>query len=266
MSTVINPKGARQVPAEVGPAGWAKTYLSSSVGQKVIVAVTGTLLAGFVVAHLIGNLKMFGPPEAINHYAHFLKHELGVLLWVARGGLLAVFVAHIALTLSLKAKAAAARPTAYTYMKAAQATLASRTMLWTGLTVGAFTLFHLAHFTLGWVKPAYVYDPVNNKVTTIDYLKLTDAKGRHDVFEMVVAGFRTPWVSVIYLVAQALLFVHLSHGLQSVVQTLGLKGTRFGPVWAAIGYGVAGVILVGNLAIVAAVWSGAVGPQYPLVR
>ena len=265
MSTVINPKGARVVPAGVGPAGWASVYLTSSVGQKVVVACTGLLLAGFVVGHLIGNLKMFGPPEAINGYAYFLKHEIGALLWIARGGLLALFVTHIVLTLNLKAKSAAARPTAYTYVRAAQATLASRTMLWTGLTVGAFVLFHLAHFTLGWVKPALMTD-ASGHVTAIDYLKLTDDKGRHDVHSMVVAGFRTPWVTVIYVAAQLLLFVHLSHGLQSVVQTLGLKGTKFAAAWVWLGYATAGTILAGNLSIVFAVWAGVVGGDYPLRR
>jgi succinate dehydrogenase / fumarate reductase cytochrome b subunit len=265
-SAAINPKGPRVTPAGAGPAAWGQTYLGSTVGQKVIVALTGTLLAGFVVAHMVGNLKMFSGPDSINSYAYFLKHELGVLLWVARGGLLALFITHLALTLNLKAKSAAARPVPYLNLRPAQATLASRTMMWTGLVVGAFVAFHLAHYTLGWVKPAEVRDATTGRVTTIDYLKLTDAQGRHNVYEMTVAGFRTWWVSVIYVVAQVLLFVHLSHGLQSVVQTLGLKGTRFAPAWVWVGYGVAGLILAGNLAIVVAVWTGAIGPQYPLVR
>lgn len=266
MSTAINPKGPRVLPPDAGPSAWATTYLGSTVGQKVVVALTGLLLAGFVVAHMIGNLKMFSGPDAINGYAYFLKHELGALLWIARGGLLALFVAHVALTLNLKAKSAAARPVPYLNQRPVQATLASRTMVWTGLVVGAFVVFHIAHYTLGWVKPAEIRDEATGRITTIDYLKLTDQHGRHNVYEMTVAGFRTPWVVAVYLVAQVLLFVHLSHGLQSVVQTLGLKGTRFAPAWVWLGYAVAGLILAGNLAIVVAVWTGVVGPQYPLVR
>lgn len=266
MSTVINPKGARRVPAEVGPAGWASVYLTSTVGQKVVVALTGLLLTGFLVGHMVGNLKMFGPPEAINGYAYFLKHELGAGLWVARGGLLALFVAHVVLATTLKAKSVAARPTPYVYMRSAQATLASKTMIYTGLVVGAFTLFHLAHFTLGWVKPAVVVDPVSGHQTTIDYLSLKDRDGRHDVYSMVVAGFRTPWVAAVYILAQVLLFVHLSHGLQSTVQTLGLKGAKFAPAWVWLSYAVAGTILAGNLSIVFAVWAGVIGGPYPLVR
>lgn len=273
MSTAINPKGPRVTPPEAGPAAWAQTYLGSTVGQKVVVALTGLLLAGFVVGHMVGNLKMFSGPDAINAYAYFLKHELGAVLWVARGGLLVLFVTHIALTLNLKAKSAAARPVPYLSQRPVQATLASRTMLWTGLVVGAFVVFHIAHYTLGWVKPAEIKDAVTGRITTIDYLKLVDqeykartGQERHNVYEMTVAGFRTPWVVAIYVIAQGLLFVHLSHGLQSVIQTLGLKGTRFAPAWVWLGYAVAGLILAGNLAIVVAVWTGVVGPQYPLVR
>ncbi len=262
----MNPKGARRLPAEVGPAGWAKTYLTSTVGQKVVVAVTGLLLVGFLAGHLLGNLKMFGPPEAINGYAYFLKHELGAAIWLARGGLVALFVTHLVLATTLKARSVAARPTPYVYMRSAQATLASKTMIYTGLVVGAFLLFHLAHFTFGWVKPALVEDPVSHTVTAVDYLSLTDAKGQHDVHAMVVAGFRTFWVSVIYVVAQVLLFVHLSHGIQSTFQTLGLKGTKFAAAWVWLGYAMAGTILAGNLSIVFAVWVGVIGGPYPLVR
>ena len=266
MSTVINPKGARSVPAAVGPAGWAGVYLTSTVGQKVVVALTGLLLTGFLIGHMVGNLKMFGPPEAINAYAHFLKHELGAGLWVARGGLLALFVTHLVLATTLKAKSVAARPTPYVYMRSAQATLASKTMIYTGLVVGAFTLFHLAHFTLGWVKPALIEDPASRHVTAISYMDLKDKHGHHDVHAMVVAGFRTLWVTAIYVVAQVLLFVHLSHGIQSTFQTLGLKGTKFAAAWVWLGYAVAGLILAGNLSIVFAVWAGVVGGPYPLPR
>jgi succinate dehydrogenase / fumarate reductase cytochrome b subunit len=272
MSTVINPKGARSIPAGTGPDAWAKVYLTSTVGQKVIVAATGLALTTFLIFHMIGNLKMFSGPDSINAYAYFLQHELGALLWVARGGLLTLFAAHIGLSLYLHAKSTAARPTPYVYMRSAQATLASKTMLLTGLVIGAFTLFHLAHYTFGWVKPASVAEvspatgQPTGRVFTIDYKALTDAQGRHDVHSMMVAGFRNPWVSAVYVFAQLLLFAHLSHGLQSTAQTLGLKGTKFAPFWTWAGYGLAGVIVAGNLAIVLAVWSGLIGGPYPLVK
>ena len=95
-------------------------------------------------------------------------------------------------------------------------------MIWTGIVVGLFTVFHLAHFTFGWVHGAEV-EP--GKV--VNYLDLKDAKGRHDVYSMVVAGFTTPWLAMLYIVAQVALFLHLLHGIQSSFQTLGLKNRRF---------------------------------------
>ena len=126
MSTAaINPKGARQTPPAAGPSAWVSAYLGSTVGQKIVVALTGSLLVGFVVFHMIGNLKMFSGQDSFNAYAYFLKHSLGALIWVARAGLLTAFVLHVFLVIRLKVKAAAARPVGYYRMKAAQASPAS---------------------------------------------------------------------------------------------------------------------------------------------
>lgn len=255
MSNAAKPKGPRQLPPSASPATWAGTYLASTVGSKILVAITGTLLIGFVVFHMIGNMKLLFGREEFNAYAHFLKHSLGPLLWMARAGLLAVFLAHIGLALRLRGKSAAARPVPYLNPQPAQATLSSRTMLLTGLVIGAFTVFHLAHYTFGWVPAAQ-----NPDGTWTDYFHLKDDQNRHDVYSMVVAGFRTPWLVAVYLVAQAILLAHLSHGVQSVVQTLGLKGTKFGPVWTTIGLGTAAFVVLGNVAIVVAVFAGLVPP------
>jgi succinate dehydrogenase / fumarate reductase cytochrome b subunit len=255
--TAAKPKGPRQLPDHARPAAWAETYLTSTVGAKVLVALTGTLLVGFLIFHMIGNLKVLFGRDSINAYAYFLKHSLGPYLWIARAGLFAVFVAHVVLALKLKAQTAAARPVPYVALRPAQATLTSRTMLLTGLLIGAFTLFHLAHYTFGWVKEADVGNGMR-----INYLEMKDPQGRHDVYNMTVAGFRTSWVSVLYLFAQAVLFAHLAHGVQSVIQTLGLKGTRFAPVWVGVGYATAGLIVAGNVAIVVAIWAGVVGPDF----
>jgi succinate dehydrogenase / fumarate reductase cytochrome b subunit len=257
MSTTaaINPKGPRVYLPGTTPGAWARSYLGSTVGHKVVTALTGLGLAAFVVVHMLGNLKVLpgGPAsrEAINAYAHFLKHDLGALLWIARGGLLTIFVLHVALTLRLKAKTATARPVPYVQYRPAQATLASRTMLSTGVVILAFTLFHLAHYTFGWVHGAQRPDG-----TWANYLDLTDEKGRHDVYAMMVAGFSTPWIAVLYLVAQAVIAAHLSHGVKSSLQTLGLVGRRFSLVARWLGYATAAVVLVGNCAIVLAVWLG----------
>lgn len=249
--TAINPKGARPTPAGTGLAAWIDTYLASTVGRKVLVAFTGLGLTGFVVFHMIGNLKIFNGPDGLNAYAYFLKHELGVLIWLARGGLLGLFLLHLFLALWLKLRASAARPVGYAYQRSAQATTASKSMVWTGLIVGAFVVFHLAHYTFAWVNGIHYPDG-----SFQNYLDLEDAKGRHDVYRMMVAGFSNPIVAGLYLVAQFLLAVHLSHGVQSAFQTLGLVGRRFAPAAKALGYGLSFAVLAGNSAIVLAVLLG----------
>jgi succinate dehydrogenase / fumarate reductase cytochrome b subunit len=262
VSAVINPKGPSRPRPGATALAWADAYLTSTVGQKIAVALTGLGLTAFALFHMAGNLKMLpgGPParEAMNGYAYFLKHELGVWLWVARGGLLALFLVHLYIAVRLKLRSVAARPVGYSYQRAAQASAASTTMIWTGAVVGAFVLFHLAHYTFGWV-----HDVPRDGGGWTNYLDLKDETGRHDVYNMVIAGFTTPWISAIYLVCQVLFFVHLSHGIPSTFQTLGLKSRRFAAAIRAAGVALAAVIVAGNVLIVAAVWGGwvkAVGP------
>lgn len=251
-SPVRHPKGPLDPEPGRGAAPFAWAFLDSSVGAKVTVALTGLGLVAFTVAHVVGNLKVFQGPQAINNYAYFLKHDLGALIWVARAGLLAIFVLHIALAVRLKLRSASARPVGYAYYRTARATPASRTMVWSGVAVGLFILFHLAHFTFCWVTPV----EVDGRVVT--YLDLKDAKEplKQDVYSMVVAGFRTPWLAVLYIVAQVVLFLHLMHGVQSAFQTLGLKNNRFRRAVWWLGFAVAAVILVGNVGIVLGVWLG----------
>ena len=130
--------------------------------------------------------------------------------------------------------------------------------MWTGVVILLFVLFHLAHYTFGWVKQAEV-----SPGHYVNYLDLRDPKTvHHDVYEMTVAGFRNPVISVFYLFCQAVLFVHLRHGIPSTLQTLGLKNARFrGPI-DVLGLLVALTILVGNAAIVLAVWLGYVPPLH----
>lgn len=271
-NAAIKPKGPRVYPAANSPLAWADTFLTSTVGQKLLVGLTGILLVGFLVFHMAGNLKMFSGPEAMNEYAHFLKHALGVWLWVARGGLLLLFLTHLFLAMRLRLKAGAARPVAYRVMRPAQATIQAKTMLWTGVVILLFTVYHLLHYTLGLVHPATVNAPPDDYLTqrvneqlaaqnltpgsVVNYLDLRDHDGRQDVYAMVLAGFRTPYISAIYLVCQMLLLIHLSHGIQASLQTLGLVGRRFTPVAKLIGWATAGAIFAGNVAIVAAVWVG----------
>lgn len=271
-NAAINPKGPRVNVRGNTPLAWADTFLTSTVGQKLLVGATGIALVGFLVFHMAGNLKMFSGPEAMNEYAHFLKHAIGVWLWVARGGLLLLFLTHLFLAVRLRLKAGAARPVGYRVVKPAQATLQAKTMLWTGVVILLFTVYHLLHFTLGLVHPATVNAPPDDYLTqrvseqlaernmapgsAVNYLDLRDDHGHHDAYAMVLAGFRTPYISAIYLVCQVLLFVHLSHGIQASLQTLGLVGRRFTPLARLLGWATAAVVFAGNVAIVVAVWGG----------
>jgi len=245
------------LPSRKGVIDWLKPFVTSSVGMKATTAVTGFLLTGFVIVHLIGNLKIFAGRDSINSYAQFLK-ELGPLLWVFRGGLLTVFALHVYLALTLAYRARAARPIPYQYPATIQASTGSVTMPWTGLAILAFVLLHLAHYTFGWVKTTKALDPATGSIVQANYLSLVDPAGRHDVYSMMIAGFRDPAISIIYLAAMVFLYVHLSHGIGSVFQTLGLNTPRLQPFVSRLSRVLAFLIVAGNAAIVVAVWAGLV--------
>lgn len=235
------------LPSRTGLLAWWKPLASSTVGSKLLVAVTGVMLTGFVVAHLIGNLKMFEGPDAINSYAVMLKSNPAIL-WGARLGLLTVFAIHLTVALRLKLRSNAARPVPYVCNNTIQASLPSRLMPLTGLMILGFVVFHIAHYTLGVVHTA----------GASNYLSLHDSQGRHDVYRMVIAGFTTPWISVVYIVTQALLMIHLAHGIGSVFQTFGLNTQRTQKLFHCLSWTVASLIFLGNCAIVVAVWLGQV--------
>ena len=249
-TTVRHPKGPPESEPARGAVPFLWAFFDSSVGAKITVALSGLGLVTFSIFHMIGNLKVFSGPDAINGYASFLKHDLGALIWLARAGLLGIFVLHLVLAIRLTLRSKAARPVPYAHPGSVQATVSSRTMIWSGAVVGLFVLFHLAHFTFAWVHGAE-----DSTGKFVNYTELKDAKGRHDVYRMIVAGFTTPWLSVLYIIAQFALFVHLLHGIQSAFQTLGLKNSRFRQAVRLLGFATAATILLGNLAIVIGVWA-----------
>jgi succinate dehydrogenase / fumarate reductase, cytochrome b subunit len=225
----------------------------TSVGSKFLMSLTGLGLIGFVIVHMIGNLLIFAGRDALNSYAHMLK-ENSELLWFARGGLLTLFVVHVVLGVRLTLANLAARPVKYAYEDTVQASWASRHMLLTGLVLLAFTIYHLAHFTFGWV--AYGPEGVN-------YLSMQDklhdpAHPRQDVYNMVVAGFQNPIITGTYLVSMFFLWLHLWHGGSSWFQSIGLNHPRYWPVIQYIGPVIATVVLIGNCSIPLAVLSGVI--------
>lgn len=174
-------------------------------------AITGFGLWVFVIIHMLGNLQIFLGPEKINAYAALLKAN-PALLWSARIGLLFIAVLHIVAASQLVLANRRARPIGYEFKKPVASTFANRTMWISGLIIFAFVLFHLAHFTFGWVNPQFP--------------RLEDAQGRHDVYRMMIAGFSNPLVSIFYIVSMGLLLLHLSHGVSSLFQSLGLRSQK----------------------------------------
>jgi succinate dehydrogenase / fumarate reductase cytochrome b subunit len=234
----------------------------SSLGSKYLMALTGLGLTLFVIGHMLGNLQVFAGPEALNAYAKNLK-DMPALLWPVRIGLLAIFVGHIVYGIRLYLLNRAARPVLYHFKRYREASLASRTMLWTGLVTLAFVLFHLMHYTFGLVGKAERTNPQTGQVEQTSYLELKDPKGRQDVYAMTVYGFRNPLIALTYVAAMALLAFHLSHGFQGLFQSLGLNSPRWMPLLKVIGLAVAVVVFVGNSSMPLAVLLRIVGRDVP---
>lgn len=208
-------------------------WLFSSIGKKTVVALTGILLVLFIVGHLLGNLTFFLGPDAINLYAKKL-HDLGPILWVVRAGLIAVIGLHIVFTMLLWKENQTARPSKYEYKTHVQSTVFARTMRLSGIVIFVFVIFHLAHFTLRIIDPAY-----SQMKTMLDGHEVLD------VYRMVVAGFSVWWVSLFYVVSLALVAFHLSHGIGSLFQTLGLTNRSVQPVFAGAGRLLAWILFLG---------------------
>ena len=171
-------------------------FYSSSIGKKILVALTGAALALFVLGHMIGNLLVFAGPDAINEYGHMLQTALhGGGVWIARIGLLAAVAVHVVATVSLTKANKAARPDAYGQHKAQVSGRSSRIMIWSGLTVLAFIIFHLLHFTIR----------AGNDFNGAAYKTELHGETVHNVFKMVIDGFSSTPASIFYLIAMALL-------------------------------------------------------------
>ncbi len=182
-------------------------FTQATVGKKVLMAITGISIVGFVVMHLIGNLQIFIGQEALNKYAEMLQ-SLGALKWAFRGVIAFFFAVHIWKGFFLWLENKKARPVSYAKENTLEATLASRTMIYTGITIFLFVAYHISHFTLLDCHPEY------------QSLPLVD--GRFDVYTMVILGFSEPLIATIYIAAISMMAFHLSHATSSFFQTLGL--------------------------------------------
>lgn len=196
----------------------ATAYWHSSIGKKLIVAITGVILFLFLAGHMVGNLLVFAGPEIFNEYALFLQTSAhGGAVWAARIVLLVSLVAHVAATISLTRANRRAREQ-YQNQNTIQASRSSRTMMWSGLTILAFIIYHILHFTVRAANDYGTYvDTTHYAATGIE---------RHDAWRMVINGFSWFPAVFFYLIALTLLCSHLSHGVSSTFQTLGLRTKR----------------------------------------
>jgi succinate dehydrogenase / fumarate reductase cytochrome b subunit len=233
------PRGVAPVqpPRRKGPL--LVRFYSSAVGKKWVMAVTGLGLMGFVLVHLIGNLKLYLSKEELNLYGEALRDIPGhllprtVLLWGLRIGLIVAFVLHIHAAYSLTRMNRRARPQRYQSKRDyVAADFASRTMRWTGVIVLLYIIFHLADLTWGSANPEFVRgDPYNNLIYSME---------------------RVP-VAIIYMVATIALCIHLTHGAWSLFQSLGINNPRYNNALHKGALGFMGIILIGNLSFPIAV-------------
>lgn len=233
--------------------------LRSSLARKYLMAATGLLLVGFVVVHMLGNLKAFSGADALNHYAHLLKSRAWAL-WVFRAGLLAIALVHVGCGITLALENRRARPQPYVRLKTIQASVASLSMLGSGLVVGAFVLFHVLHLTVqvgGFQEYAKLKSPIADAPGILQALAPVEpGRSYPDVYEMIVHAFSVPWIVLVYLVGVGALGLHLSHGFQSVFQTLGWRSDAAGPFLTGLARVLALAIVLGMASVPAAVLCG----------
>ena len=215
-----------------------RTFLGSTIGKKVVMASTGIVLFGFVLGHMAGNLQLYLGSEALNHYAVWLREFLhGGGLWIARAVLLGCVGLHIWAAASLTIADRAARPTGYREWEPRESTFASRTMRWSGVFLLAFVIYHLLDLTFGVVNPHFVPG---------------------DVYHNVIASFRVLPVSLFYIAAMLLLWMHLRHGVWSMLRTLGLAHPRYEALAQRAAAAFATLIVAGNISFPLAVLFGVI--------
>jgi succinate dehydrogenase / fumarate reductase, cytochrome b subunit len=226
---------------------WPLDLYRSAVGKKWAMAVSGVMLLGFVLVHMVGNLKVYLGPEDINHYGEWLREiavpalPRTVFLWLMRGGLIAAFAIHMHAAWALTRMNHRARPAKYaSHRDYVAANFASRTMRWTGIIVFLFIVFHLADLTWGSANPDFV---------------------RGDVYHNMVASFSRVPVAAAYIVANLALAVHIFHGAWSLFASLGLSNPRLVRFRRGFAVGFAGIILLGNISFPVMVTAGVIDEE-----
>jgi succinate dehydrogenase / fumarate reductase cytochrome b subunit len=217
------------------------TFFGSSLGKKVAMALSGVILFGFVIVHMLGNLQVYLGPVTFNGYAAGLR-KVPELLWAARGVLLLAVLVHIWAAYTLTMLNRQARGTGYREKTHRESTLGSRTMRWTGVLVLFFIVYHLLHFTFGTAHPDF---------------------REGDAFHNFVTGFQSPLVSAAYIVAMLCLALHLYHGAWSWLQTLGLSHPRYNGTRRTLALLFTAAIVIANISFPIAVMAGLVHESAP---
>jgi succinate dehydrogenase / fumarate reductase, cytochrome b subunit len=212
----------------------ALTFYSTSIGKKVVMAITGLLLFGFVIGHMLGNLQVFMGANQMNAYAAMLKAN-ATLLWGVRIVLLVAVILHIVAAVQLTRMSQRSRPEGYHYKDVIQADYAARTMRWSGPIIAVFVIYHLLHFTTGSVHPRFDV---------------------HDVYRNVISGFRVWPVSLFYIIAMVALAFHLWHGVWSLFQTLGLINPKSNKIIHRLAAIATLALVIGFISIPMAVLAG----------
>lgn len=228
----------------------ALTLYRTSVGKKFVMAITGIIGYGFVIGHMIGNLKVFLGATAFNEYADFLRTvgepllPARTLLWIIRIVLLAAVTLHIYSAIVLSRQAQVSRPVRYVNKKKVQANFASLTLRWGGLAIFLFLIYHLLHFTFGVVHP--------------DFRLETGPTGliHPDAYHNVISGFTNPLIVLIYLLALVALAMHMFHGVWSMFQTLGLNNPNVNRLLRGLAIASAVVLFLGFSSVPIAVLAG----------
>jgi succinate dehydrogenase / fumarate reductase cytochrome b subunit len=211
----------------------ALTLYRSSIGKKAVMALTGLIGIGFVVMHMIGNLKVFLGAQAFNDYALFLRTfgepvlPYSTVLWIIRLVLLGAVVLHVTAAYQLTRIDWAGRPVRYAQKKDIQATFASRTMRWGGVIIVLFLIYHIAHMTLGVVHPSFE---------------------EGNAYHNFVVAFQVWWVTIFYVAAMLALGLHIYHGFWSLFQTLGWNSRTYNMLLRGLALLIALVLTVGFVA------------------
>jgi succinate dehydrogenase / fumarate reductase cytochrome b subunit len=212
----------------------APNFFASTIGKKIVMAVSGLIMVGFVIVHMAGNLQLFEGADRLNSYSAFLHGPANELLWIVRVVLIVALIAHVVSAYQLTVIDRAARPVPYAKRELQAATIGSRTMRVGGVVLLIFIVLHILHITTLTLQPAPLVEG--------------------DVYGNLIASFRIWWVTLLYVIAMLALGLHLYHGAWSSVRTLGFERGRLDPFKRPVAIALAVIVWAGFTLVPVAVY------------